>query len=137
MDHAGNKFFACNPVISLLTILCFYGVSLVFSSLILVLTYNFCSIPYYVFCDHYFQQYYLCIVFIRPFQKRDLLCYRVWAGGCMQDGFRSISQEKFHVSSPNLLHRSSRAWRVPSLNLITLTFFSRSRRSFKVIYLKK
>ena len=52
----------------------------------------------------------------------------------MIDGFRSVSQEIFDVSSPNLLHRSIRAWRRPSLNQVTLTSVCRPQRSFKVIW---
>ena len=69
---------------------------------------------------------------IRPFKKRDVLCYCVvWVGGCSQDSFCSISQEIFDVSSPNLVHRSTRARQRPSSNWVTLTSFSRSQRSFK------
>ena len=46
----------------------------------------------------------------------------------MKEGFRSISQELFDVSSPNLVHRSTRARQRTS---VTLTSLSRSRKSFK------
>ena len=39
------------------------------------------------------------VIFIRLFEKRDVLCYCVVrVGGHMQDGFHSISQELFDVS---------------------------------------
>ena len=40
--------------------------------------------------------------------------------------------EIFDVSSPNLVHRSTRESSRPSLNWVTLTLFWRSQRSFKV-----
>ena len=50
----------------------------------------------------------------------------------MKDGFCSITQEIFEVSSPNVVHRSTRARQEPGSNQVTLTSFSRSQRSFKV-----
>ena len=74
----------------------------------------------------------LFLIFISPFEKRDVLCYRiVQAGWRMQDGFRSISREIFNISSTNLVHISTRARRRSSLNLVTLTSFSMWQRSFK------
>ena len=52
---------------------------------------------------------------------------------CVQDGFRSISEEIFDISSPNMIHRSTNARQRPSLNWETLTSFSRSQRSFKTM----
>ena len=48
----------------------------------------------------------------------------------IQNGFRSISEEIFDVSSPNLVHRSTNARQRPSSKRVTLTSFFRSQRSF-------
>ena len=54
----------------------------------------------------------------------------------MQDGFRSISEERFDLSSPDMVHRSTgSSWR-PSLNWVTLTSFSRSPRSLRRQHMK-
>ena len=42
----------------------------------------------------------------------------------LKDGFHSISEQIFDVSSPNLVSNSTRAWQRPSLNLMTLTLYS-------------
>ena len=56
-------------------------------------------------------------------------------GGSMQDGFHSISQEIF-VSSPNSVHRSTRARRRLSSSRVTLTSFLRSQVSFRRQHMK-
>ena len=52
----------------------------------------------------------MCHIFIRPFEKRDVLCYRVVrAGGqAYAKWFPLNISKKFDVSSPNLVHRSTR-----------------------------
>ena len=52
-------------------------------------------------------------IFIRLFEKRDINVIALYgqAHRRMQDGFHSISEEIFVVSSPTLVHRSTRARR--------------------------
>ena len=54
----------------------------------------------------------------------------------IKNGFCSVSEEIIDVSSPNLVHRSTRARRRPSSNWVALASFSMSRRSFVLEYFR-